>query len=101
MTVRKLISFSFSIVFLLILTAPSFMLLISKHDLPSVMTSIETETDNKDIENSREFSQVDFVNSLISEVCFYIAPLTLNFGFFTRNFKALPVVNTSPPPDLV
>jgi hypothetical protein len=79
------------------------MLLISKHDLPSVMTSIEieTETDNKDIENSREFSQVDFVNSLISEVCFYIAPLTLNFGFFRRSFKALPVVNTSPPPDLV
>ena len=77
------------------------MLLISKHDLPSVMTSIETETDNKDIENSREFSQVDFVNSLISEVCFYIAHLTLNFGFFRRNSKALPVVNISPPPDLV
>ena len=77
------------------------MLLVSKHDLPSVMTSVGTETDNKDVESSREFSQVDFVNNLISEVCFFITPLTLNFGFFRRNFKALPVVNISPPPDLV
>ena len=101
MLVRKFLSFSFSIAFLLILTAPSFTLLISSHDLPSVISSMETNADKKDIEDSREFSQLDFVNSPLSEVCFYIAPFTLNFGFFRRNFKALPVINISPPPDFV
>ena len=101
MLVRKLLSFSFSIAFLLILTAPSFTLLILSHELPSVISSMETETGDKDIEDSREFSQLDFVNSHLSEVCFYIAPFKLNFGFFRRNFKALPIVSTSPPPDLV
>ena len=101
MPVSKFIYLVFSVCFLFVLAEPTLVLLTSGHEELSITSSMEKEAENKDLEDTREFSELDFDKNNLLEVCFFIALSSLTYGFSKQNIKALDKKNIFPPPDFI
>jgi hypothetical protein len=101
MPVSKFIYLVFSVCFLFVLAEPTLVLLTSGHEELSITSSMEKEAENKDLDDTREFSELDFDKKKISEVCFFTALSSLTYGFSKQNIKALDKKNIFPPPDFI
>ena len=73
MPFSKFIYLVFSVCFLFVLAEPTLVLLTSGHEGFSITSSMEKEAENKDLEDTREFSELDFDKNNLLEVCFFIA----------------------------
>ena len=91
MPVSKFIYLVFSVCFLFVLAEPTLVLLTSGHE----------EAENKDLDDTREFSELDLDQKKNSEVCFFIALSSLTYGFSKQNIKTLDKKNIFPPPDFI
>ena len=101
MPVSKFIYLVFSVCFLFVLAEPTLVLLTSGHEELSIASSMEKEAENKDLDDAREFSELDFDKKKISEVCFFTALSSLTYGFSKQNIKTLDKKNIFPPPDFI
>ena len=59
MPVSKFIYLVFSVCFLFVLAEPTLVLLTSGHEGLSITSSMEKEAENKDLDDTREFSELD------------------------------------------
>jgi hypothetical protein len=101
MPVSKFIYLVFSVCFLFVLAEPTLVLLTSGHEGLSITSSMEKEAENKDLDDTREFSELDFDKKKISGVCFFTALSSLTYGFAKQNIKTLDKKNIFPPPDFI
>ena len=101
MPVSKLLSLLLLVSFMLILTGPIFTLLSSKYEPVSVLTAMEKEAENKDLQDNREFSELDFDNNILLGVHFFAPVSSLTYGFSNQLFKPLDIKKKFPPPDFV
>ena len=62
---------------------------------------MEKEAENKDLDDTREFSELDFDTREFSEVCFFSSLSSLTYGFSKQNIKTLDKKNIFPPPDFI
>jgi predicted PurR-regulated permease PerM len=97
--VSRFISLTLSVCFLFALVAPTFTLLASENDELSIILIIEKETQNKDLEEVNDFSELDFDINVSSEIVFLKVCSSNIHWFFNYNIKANDLKNTSPPPD--
>lgn len=101
MPVSKLLSLLLSVSFMLILTGPIFTLLTSNFEQVSVLTAMEKEAENKDLQDNKEFSELDFDNNKCLGVRFFATVTSLTYGFLNQIFKPLDIKTIFPPPDFV
>ena len=101
MPVSKFIHLVFSVCFLFVLAGPTLVLLTSGHEGLSITSSMEKEAENKDLDDTREFSELDFDKKKFSGVCFFTALSSLTYGFARQNIKTLDKKNIFPPPDFI
>ena len=101
MPVSKFIYLVFSVCFLFVLAEPTLVLLTSGHEGLSITSSMEKEAENKDLDDTREFSELDFDKKKFSEVCFFSSLSSLTYGFSKQNIKTLDKKNIFPPPDFI
>ena len=101
MPVSKFIYLVFSVCFLFVLAGPTLVLLTSGHEGLSITSSMEKEAENKDLDDTREFSELDFDKKKFSGVCFFTALSSLTYGFAKQNIKTLDKKNIFPPPDFI
>ena len=97
--VSRFISLTLSVCFLFALVAPTFTLLAPENDELSVILIIEKETQNKDLEEVNDFSELDFDINVSYEIVFLKDTSSKIHWFFNYNIKANDLKNTSPPPD--
>ncbi len=98
MKFAKHLALMFSVFFLFILTAPTLMLLNSDKKAPSIVVSLEKETEQKDIEDIKEFAELDFDNTQVLNACLFRTHQSLSFVFHSKAPVETPLKNTSPPP---
>ena len=101
MPVSKLLYLLLSVSFVLILTGPTFTLLTSKYEPVSVLAGMEKEAENKDLQDNKEFYELDFDNNILWGVRFFAPISSLTYGFSNQIFKPLDIKNIFPPPDFV
>jgi hypothetical protein len=97
----KHLSVVFSVFFLFVLMAPANVLLNSDKKTSSVVMSLEEETDKKDIEDIKEFAELDFDKIQTLNTCLFRSHQTLSFVFHSKTPIETPLKNTSPPPDYI
>ena len=98
MKFAKHLALMFSVFFLFILTAPTLMLLNSDKKAPSIVVSLEKETEQKDIEDIKEFAELDFDNTQALIASLFGIYQSLSFVFHNKAPIDTPLKNTSPPP---
>ena len=70
MPVSKFIYLVFSVCFLFVLAEPTLVLLTSGHEGLSITSSMEKEAENKDLDDTREFSELDLDQKKIRRCVF-------------------------------
>ena len=98
MKFAKHLALMFSDFLLFILTAPTLTLLNSDKKTPSIVVSLEKETEQKDIEDIKEFAELDFDNTQALNACLFRTHQSLSFVFHNKAPVETPLKNTSPPP---
>ena len=97
--VSQFISLTLSVCFLFALVTPTFTLLAAENDELSVILIIDKKTQNKDLEEVNDFSELDFDVNVSCEIVFFKDTSSNIHWFFNYNIKASDLKNTSPPPD--
>ena len=93
-------SLVFSVFFLFVLLAPTIVLLNSDKETFSVEVILE-ETEKKDIEDIKEFVELDFDKTNVLNTSLFRAFQSLSFVFHNKPPFETHLENTSPPPKRV
>ena len=101
MKFAKYLALLFSVFFLFILTAPTLVLLNSDKKTPSIVVSLEKETEQKDVEDIKEFAELDFDNTQALNACLFRIYQSLVFVFVNKAPTEITLKNTSPPPKIL
>tara|TARA_B110000902_G_scaffold51693_1_gene59586 strand:+ start:95 stop:400 length:306 start_codon:yes stop_codon:yes gene_type:complete len=101
MNITKQLAFLYSLFFLLNIVGPTFALLHSNDEVSTVVNTLEQETETKDIEDIKEFAELDFDKTHFLNAHLFRADQTLLFLFYNRTLSERPLENTSPPPKFI
>ncbi|MDC1265840.1 hypothetical protein N8009_03515 [Flavobacteriaceae bacterium] len=101
MNITKQLAFLYSLFFLLIIVEPTLELLQSNDEVSTVVITLEQETETKDIEDVKEFAELDFDKTHFINAHLFRTGQTLLFVFYNTTLSEMPLENTSPPPKLI
>ena len=101
MNITKQLAFLYSLFFLLNIVGPTFALLHSNDEVSTVIITLEQETEKKDIEDVKEFAELDFYKTHLLNTCLFRKNQSLSFVFYNKGLIETPLENTSPPPEVV
>ena len=101
MNITKQLAFLYSLFFLLNIVGPTFALLHSNDEVSTVVNTLEQETETKDIEDIKEFTEFDFDKTHFLNAHLFRTDQTLLFVFYNRALSETPLENTSPPPKFI
>ena len=82
MPVSKFIYLVFSVCFLFVLAEPTLVLLTSGHEGLSITSSMEKEAENKDLDDTREFSELDLDQKKIFGGVFFYSIIFIDLWVF-------------------
>ena len=101
MNITKYFSFFCSLFFLLNIIEPTLVLLNSNDEVSTVVISLEQETETKDIEDVKEFTELDFNKTHSQDAHSFITQQSLSFVFYNKALRETHLENTSPPPKFI
>ena len=101
MNITKQLAILYSLFFLLNIVGPTFTLLHSNDELSTVVIALEQETEKKEIEDVKEFAELDFYKTHLLNTCLFISDQSLSFVFYNKNLIKTSLENISPPPEFV
>jgi hypothetical protein len=101
MNITKYFSFFCSLFFLLNIIGPTLVLLNSNDEVSTVVISLEQETETKDIEDVKEFTELDFNKTHSQDAHSFITQQSLSFVFYNKALRETHLENTSPPPKFI
>jgi len=101
MNLTKQLTFLYSLFFLLIIVGPTLALLHSNDEVSTVVISLEKEAETKDIEDIKEFTELDFDKTHFLNAHLFRTDQTLLFVFYNTTLSETPLENTSPPPKFI
>jgi hypothetical protein len=100
-TITKHISLLFSLFFLLNIAGPTLVLLHSDCELSTMIISIDKESETKDIEDVKEFTELDFNKTNLQDSNPYAKYHSLSFVFYNKTLSEIHLETISPPPDCI
>jgi len=101
MNITKQLAFLYSLFFLLIIVGPTLALFHSNDEVSTVVISLEQETETKDIEDVKEFTELDFNKTHSQDAHSFITQQSLSFVFYNKALSETHLENTSPPPKFI
>ena len=98
MNITKQLAFLYSLFFLLNIMGPTLVLLSSNDEVSTVVIALEQETETKDIEDVKEFAELDFYKTHFLNAHLFRTDQSLSFMFYNKDLSETHLENTSPPP---
>ena len=101
MNITKQLAFLCFLFFLLNIVGPTLVVLHSNVEVSTVVVSLEKETETKDIEDLKEFTELDFDKTPLQGTHSFITQQSLSFVFYNKTLSEIHLENILPPPEYV